>query len=240
MFRDTRPRLGAGYLAALALVTIAQFAFADGKTFAQAAKPTGSAATFAQAAFLKGNAGTFAWASHSCPCGPNCPCPEGNCQCNTPKMTGVEWKQPEKGDPNAGKVIYLVQPKHCYGTFCTPEKVIGGWSVPDHQYRAFDGQKWGPATAPPLPPPHVQAEAVLASLLVGLVYDEVPIRCDTDKDCPNCPPNSSQAPPSSSCGGGTATSRGGAGVVFAVAERRHPLRRLLSAPFRALRAMRHR
>lgn len=215
------------------LATIAAACLLAG--FAKAGPPC--PADFAWASALKDQkAAAFAWASAKCPCGPDCKCDD--CQC--PKnLRGLEWKPAPKGDVNHGKVMYLVEPRKCGELECTKEKIVGGITIETGDYQPFDGRKWGASCKPPIAFPKLEADEaarIIAAALIGLVSDE--------PDCPpgiKCPQQAGAFPSATFSGGGTGVVvEGGGGPVFAVAESRPrgPLRRLITAPFRAIRAVR--
>lgn len=198
------------------------------------------------------SAAALAWASaRPCECGGTSP----DCPCNAkPNPKGLVWRPAPKGDVNAGKVLYLIEPGKCIdGKGCTPEKIVGGLTIGTNDYQPFDGTRWGKSCKPPIELPTASADDVaelLAVALVGAIAGG-----DFADDCPGgvCPPRrfgpvttyTIPAAPSATTfsGGVTQAVQDGSGYsVVAVGEVRRfaPLRRLLSAPFRAIQAVRQR
>lgn len=182
-------------------------------------------------------AAALAWAS-ACKCGPDCLCPDCQCEKNP---RGLEWR-PAVNDANAGKVIYLVEPGKCTGQGCTPDKIVGGVTVSSGDYQPFDGKKWGKSSKPPIALPKLEADdaaRIIATALIGIVSEDF-------NDCPTgrCPPNMATSTSfygASFYGGGTGVSSfasADTSTIVVADRRRGPLRRLLSAPFRAIRAAR--
>jgi hypothetical protein len=145
--------------------------------------------------------------------------------------------------------LRLIEPGKCpLGKPCNSWKVIGGFNG---EYRPWDGLQWGPVCEPPIPLPKLPFDEAARMIAAGLVWAVAENDCP-GPNCPNCPPTSVQRSAMHSTGGSPASNGGGSfttattgyGEVSAdsfVAARsgpRGPLRRLLTASFRAIAAAR--
>ena len=147
-----------------------------------------------------------------------------------------------------GVELRLIEPGKCpLGKPCNSWKVIGGFNG---EYRPWDGFKWGPVCEPPIPLPKLPFDEVARMIAAGLVAAVAEDDCP-GLNCPICPPASVQRSAFYSTGGSpaytglgsfttvtTSFSETSADSYVAVRSGPRGLRRLLTAPFRAIAAAR--